>query len=149
MATATENAAAALYGATSAEVRSVQAAWCVVGIPGCMQTTVSGPAEACAGGSVTLSAAPQIKGGCPLSGCSYRWAYRWCDNISCPSAFTDLPDTGSTITKPIHQADKYVEFRATVTCGTSCGRNGQLAASGVRKVLGPANSACGGGGGPV
>lgn len=149
---ATEQAAKNLYGTTSAEVKTVEAAWCAVGMPLCLKVNMSGPYSAvCTSQPVTVSASPSLKGNCPNSGCSYSWSYRWCENTTvpnaCPSTFYPLSGTGSSITQTIRSYDKYLEFKATLTCNTTCGRNGQLTGSETFKVWGPASPDCGGGGG--
>jgi Zn-dependent metalloprotease len=151
MGAATEQAAASIFGPFSNQVKTVQAAWCAVGLPGCLLTGLGGPSESCSAGPVTVSANPSTKGNCPFSSCTYSWGYRWCEDSTapnnCPSTFQSLPDTTSSVTKNMYSFDKYLEFRVTVTCSSSCGAGGQLTGTDTFRIDGPAGPICGGGGG--
>lgn len=137
---ATVRAARDLYGWSASQVNSVQAAWCAVGVPGCLTVGVSAPQFQCTAAWVTATASRSIVGGCSISSCSYSWSVRRCGVTSC-TGYQPLSGSGTSASTIIYPEDSFIEFRVVGTCNTNCGT---ISDSETTITNGPAGGTCGG-----
>ncbi len=135
--------ASGYWGASSSQVTSITNAWCAVGLPGCLSTslTTSPYPSTCSESVITSTANNTFAGSCSGT-CTYDWSYSYSDPYYGPSPWYSLANS-PTAYVGMASGWEYVQLQANVTCNTNCGT---LTASDYDIIWGPASFFCGGGG---